>query len=60
MKGCDVSGGKICENLGDKIGFLNPDADENGLSDTFEAEYGVSDPLADGDGDGLNNLEEYK
>jgi hypothetical protein len=36
-----------------------PDANGNGLPDAWEAMYGVSNPYADDDGDGRNNLEEY-
>jgi hypothetical protein len=35
------------------------DSNSNGLPDAWEAAYGVSDPGADSDGDGLNNLQEY-
>jgi hypothetical protein len=35
------------------------DLDHNGLPDSWELAFGVSDPNADGDGDGLNNLQEY-
>jgi hypothetical protein len=34
------------------------DANANGMSDVFEQLYGVSNPLLDPDGDGLNNLAE--
>ncbi|MFO8050780.1 MAG: hypothetical protein R6V01_03680 [Thermoplasmatota archaeon] len=34
------------------------DLDENGLEDSWEAEYGVGSPDGDEDGDGLSNLEE--
>jgi hypothetical protein len=37
-----------------------PDTNANGLADDWEAAYGVSDPAADTDGDGLSNLEEYQ
>ena len=40
--------------------FVNPaDANTNGLPDQWEALYGVSDPNADPDHDGLTNLQEY-
>jgi hypothetical protein len=35
------------------------DSNNNGLGDSFEAAYGVSNGLADEDGDGVANLEEY-
>jgi hypothetical protein len=35
------------------------DANANGLPDYWEAKFGVSDPLADDDGDGQSNLAEY-
>lgn len=34
------------------------DTDQNGLTDHFESYYGVTDPAADDDGDGLSNLDE--
>ncbi|MGJ8723391.1 MAG: hypothetical protein ACSHYB_02450 [Roseibacillus sp.] len=34
------------------------DANSNGLRDSFEAGFGVSDPIANGDSDTLNNLAE--
>jgi hypothetical protein len=37
----------------------SPDGNQNGLPDAFEKEYGVSDPKADPDLDGLTNIEEY-
>lgn len=48
----------------DNIRFIVPDEDGDGMSDTWEQEYGLdindpSDALTDLDGDGLNNLEEY-
>jgi len=36
-----------------------PDLNGNGMADDFEVFYGVSDPSADPDGDGLTNLQEY-
>jgi len=36
-----------------------PDADGNELPDAWETIYGCTDPAADADGDGQNNLEEY-
>jgi hypothetical protein len=36
------------------------DANYNGLPDVWEAAYGISDPNADADGDGLTNLQEYQ
>ncbi len=36
------------------------DTNANGLPDFWEALYGVTNPLADNDGDGKNNLEEYQ
>ncbi len=42
------------------INVLSPaDTNANGLPDDWEAAYGVSDPAADADGDGLSNLPEY-
>ena len=35
------------------------DSNSNGLPDWFEKLYGVTDPYADPDGDGLDNLHEY-
>ena len=35
------------------------DSDDDGMADNWEALYGVSDPAADFDGDGLANLDEY-
>ncbi len=37
-----------------------PDTNTNGLPDAWEALYGVTDPNADADGDGLNNLVECR
>ncbi len=37
-----------------------PDANGNGLPDAWEALYGVTDPNTDYDGDGSNNLAEYR
>lgn len=36
------------------------DADNDGMSDGWEAFYGVNDPAADPDGDTLSNLKEYQ
>ncbi len=36
-----------------------PDADGNGLPNTWEAAYGLSDPDGDADSDGQSNLQEY-
>ena len=36
-----------------------PDTNANGLPDTWETKYGVTDPNGDPDGDGQNNLAEY-
>ncbi len=35
------------------------DSNTNGLPDAWEAQYGVTDPAADADGDGQSNLAEY-
>ena len=35
------------------------DLDSDGMSDAWEAKYGVTDPDADEDGDGQTNLQEY-
>lgn len=35
------------------------DADADGVPDTWETDYGATDPLADPDGDGLSNRQEY-
>lgn len=41
--------------------FIAPplDIDANGLPDAWETSYGVTNALADNDGDGQNNLQEY-
>ena len=36
-----------------------PDVNSNGLPDSWESQYGVTNPSADSDGDGATNLEEY-
>lgn len=36
------------------------DVDGNGLADSWELKYGQHDPLADPDGDGRNNLAEFR
>jgi hypothetical protein len=36
-----------------------PDANGNGIPDAWEAEYGITDPSADPDHDGVSNLQEY-
>jgi hypothetical protein len=36
------------------------DANGNGMADAWEQRYGVTDPHADPDGDGLTNLQEYE
>lgn len=36
-----------------------PDANDNGLPDTWETMFGITDPEADDDGDGLSNRHEY-
>jgi hypothetical protein len=36
------------------------DANANGMGDDWETLYGVSDPNADADGDGMTNLEEFQ
>lgn len=36
-----------------------PDTNSNGLPDDWELAYGVSDPGADDDGDGVSNIDEY-
>ncbi len=36
------------------------DTDNDGMSDWWEAQYGISDTLTDFDGDGLSNLEEFQ
>jgi Mg-chelatase subunit ChlD len=45
--------------LGSFSVLASPDDNGNGLPDTFEREYGVSDPFADPDGDGILNNGEY-
>jgi hypothetical protein len=50
--------------LGSSVASVNlnvispPDANSNGLSDAWEAAYGISDPGGDADGDGQSNLQE--
>lgn len=39
---------------------LRKDDDVDGMADWWEARYGVIDPVADPDGDGLSNLAEYQ
>jgi len=36
------------------------DADSDGMPDEWEKAFGLSDPLADADGDGASNLQEYQ
>jgi hypothetical protein len=36
-----------------------PDTNANGLPDSWEAQYGITDPQADSDGDGQSDLAEY-
>ncbi|MCU0255360.1 MAG: hypothetical protein MUF60_01330, partial [Vicinamibacterales bacterium] len=44
-----------------KAGLVPPtDADNDGMSDAWEARYGVGAPSADDDRDGVSNLEEYR
>jgi hypothetical protein len=38
---------------------LRTDSNKDGLPDAWEAQYGISDPNADEDGDGLTNAQEY-
>lgn len=35
------------------------DANHDKISDSWEAEYNITDPMGDDDGDGLNNLQEF-
>ena len=44
------------DGLGD---VCDPDDDNDGMPDAWEAQYGVDDPNADNDTDGFTNLEEY-
>ncbi|MDE0887666.1 MAG: PKD domain-containing protein, partial [Myxococcota bacterium] len=39
---------------------LLPDSDSDGISDAFEAGHGATDPAADNDADGVDNLAEYR
>ncbi|ARN73224.1 S8 family serine peptidase [Oceanicoccus sagamiensis] len=39
---------------------ISPDADDDGMDDNWEAQYGLTDPAADADGDGYSNLQEYQ
>ena len=36
------------------------DANTNGIPDLWEAQFGITDPGADADGDGASNLQEYR
>jgi pectate lyase len=40
-------------------GTAYPDADNDGMDDSWEATHGVTDPNTDADGDGYTNLEEF-
>ena len=42
------------------IGASQEDNDGDGLPDSWEEKYGVDDPEADDDEDGLTNFEEYE
>ena len=54
-----LGGGVTREAMGGFAIEEGPDANGNGMPDTFEAEYGVTDPADDPDLDGLANLDEY-
>jgi hypothetical protein len=43
-----------------QFGIYGPDADGDGLPDGFETLFGVSEPAADADGDGVTNLREFE
>ena len=39
--------------------LARPDTNHNGLADAWEAQFGITDPNADEDQDGLSNVQEY-
>ncbi|MFN8490831.1 MAG: VWA domain-containing protein [Caldilineaceae bacterium] len=48
------------EALGSFAVVASPDANQNGLPDSWEQENGITNPDADNDLDGLDNLSEYQ
>jgi hypothetical protein len=56
-----VSDGIATSSLATMNIFVNPptDTNSNGLPDNWETRFGITDPTADKDGDGQNNLAEY-
>jgi hypothetical protein len=58
----DISAAEINPDDGWPViaaGTPYPDADSDGMSDVWEANYGVTDPNADNDHDGYTNIEEF-
>jgi CSLREA domain-containing protein len=57
----NASGGDGTDIGAVEMNLVNgPDLNGNGMADDFEIFYGVSDPNADPDGDGLTNLQEFQ
>jgi VCBS repeat-containing protein len=54
-----VNDGQVDSNIATVTITILADSDENGMPDDWEAAYGVNDPYADPDGDGLINRVEF-